>query len=140
MSSEFLDSGSERIFEITQQRLEENQTDVIHDHLAYLMHAILDTRRAYAQEASLRAESIAAYLGISPAKVLLLIQQYGDNVAGLTMSLEEGKAGILHRKLDTTALINNQIELLLPFQKDAREKESSIIEFIGKIVKMWKDN
>jgi hypothetical protein len=139
MSSEFLDSGSERIFEITRHRLEKMQTDIIHDHLAYLMYAILDARREYAQEASLRAESIAAYLGIVPSKVLLLIHQHGHDVVGLTASLEEGLAGTLHRKIDTSALINNQIELLLPFRQHAYEKESSITQFIAKIVELWKD-
>lgn len=139
MSDEFVESGIERIFEITKQRLTKNQTDVVHDHLAYLMHAILGARREYAQEALLRAESIAAYLGISHAKVLLLLNQYGDDVDGLTASLEGGYAGTLQRKLNIAALIRNQMELLKPFKHRADERETSIINFIAKVVEMWKD-
>jgi hypothetical protein len=137
MSLELLETGSERVFTLAQNRLRENQTDIIHDLLVYLMHAILDARRELAQEKMLRAESMAAYMGISPAKVLLLLTRYENNSAALTKALEQNEAGTLQRKLDTHALVDNQLELLLPYRNSAQEKEEMLRKAIREIIELW---
>jgi hypothetical protein len=138
MSTELFALGSERVFQLAQQRLEADQPDVVHDLLVYLMHAILDARRDYAQETALRAESLAAYLGIEPTKVLLLMREYGDDELALTNSLEQGQAGILQRKLNVAALVNNQMELLTPYRQSAQRKETQVIEIIRRVLDSWK--
>lgn len=138
MSTELFAVGSERVFQLAQQRLEANQPDVVHDLLVYLMHAILDARRDHAQEKMLRAESIAAYLGIDQAKVLLLIRKYGNDELALTNSLEQGNAGELQRQLNVASLVRNQVELLIPYQQNASRKETQVIEMIRRILDSWK--
>lgn len=138
MSTELFAIGSERVFQLTQQRLEANQPDVVHDLLVYLMHAILDARHDFAQEKILRAESIAAFLGIEPAKVLFLMREYGDDEFALAKSLEEGKAGKLQRKINIAALVKNQMELLTPHEQNAIKREIQLREIIGKVIELWK--
>jgi hypothetical protein len=138
MSTELFDAGSERVFALAENRLEAGQTDVVHDLLVYLMHAILDARRAFEQEQFLRAESIAAYLGLDPLKVLLLLKKAENNATQLTETLEQGHAGTLRRQLDLPVLVKNQLELLTPYQQNAFEEESNVRRAIGKIVERWK--
>ncbi|MEO6906786.1 MAG: hypothetical protein ABI210_02750 [Abditibacteriaceae bacterium] len=138
MSTELFEVGSERVFQLARQRLEANQTDVVHDLLVYLMHAILGARHEYTQEKILRAESIAAYLGISPTKVLLLLNRYNES-SQLTEYLLRGDAGKLQRELNVAALVRNQLELLSPYQQNAFEKEIMVIEAVGRVVELWKD-
>lgn len=137
MSTELFAVGSQRLFQLARQRLEANQPDVVHDLLVYLMHAVLDARREFAQESALRAESLAAYLGIDPAKVLSLMIRCNDELA-LAKSLEEGEAGKLQRKINIAALVKNQMELLAPVQQSAIENEIRMREIIDTVVKLWK--
>lgn len=138
MSTELFAIGSERVYQLAQQRLDANQPDVVHDLLVYLMHAILDARREYAQETALRADSIAAYLGIDPAKVLLLMHDLAEDESALAESLERGNAGKLQRELNVAALVRNQIELLAPYQQSAIAKETQVIEMIRRVFELWK--
>jgi len=138
MSTELFAVGSERVYQLAKQRLEANQPDVVHDLLVYLMHAVLDARLEYEQELALRAESIAAYLGINSPKVLLLMRDYDDDTSALTQSLEQGNAGKLQRELNVAALVRNQKELLTPYQQSAIEKETQVIEMIRRVLDLWK--
>jgi len=139
MSTELFAFGSERVFQLAKQRLEANQPDVVHDLLVYLMHAILDVRREYQEETTLRAESIAAYLGISPVKVLSLLRDYGADDIALTDSLEQGNAGKIQRKLNTKVLVRNQIELLTPYQQSAISKENQLRAMISDVLQIWEN-
>jgi len=137
MSTELFAAGSQRVFQLARQRLEANQPDVIHDLLVYLMHAVLDARDELARELSLRAESLGAFLGIDPAKVLsLMIKCNGESA--LTRSLEEGEAGKLQRQIPLAALVKNQLELLAPVQQSAIQNEIRLREIIDTVVKLWK--
>lgn len=137
MCTELFALGSQRVFQLAKQRLEANQSDVVHDLLVYLMHAILDARREYERETTLRAESIAAYLGIVPAKVLILVRQNND-ANQLTENLRDGYAGKLQRELNVGALVDNQLALLTPYQKVAIEKETQVLQMIRRILELWK--
>lgn len=138
MSTELFSDGSERVYQLALQRLEANQPDVVHDLLVYLMHVILDARREYAEETALRAESIAAYLGIDSQKVLLFVREYGNDKFALTKCLEQGKAGKLRRELNVAALLTNQLELLKPHQQSADNKEAQVLEMIRRVLDLWK--
>lgn len=137
MSTELFGTGSERIYQLAQQRLAAKQTDVVHDLLVYLMHAILDARREYVQELALRAESVAAYLGINPQKVLSIMHNHGDDASAIARSLEHGNAGNLQRKLNVLALVQNQLDLLKPQQQRSHDHESQVIEMVRRVLKMW---
>ena len=138
MTTELFGLGSERVYQLAKQRLEANQSDVVHDLMVYLMHVILDERRTYRQEIFLRAESIAAYLGISPQKVFVLMLSHMNNSEKLAASLEQGEAGVIRRQLDVTPLVENQMELLAPFQQIARSRETQTLEVMHRILEFCK--
>jgi len=137
MSTELFDSGSERVFQLAQNRLDAGQTDVVHDLLVYLMETLLDMRRQFVEECALRAESIAAYLGLSPSKVLLMMQPALDDAASFIESLQNGEAGPVQRQIDLPALIIGQLALLQPHANAARQQEIYLRDIISTVIDLW---
>jgi len=137
MSTELFDYGSERVFLLAQNRLDAGQTDVVHDLLVYLMEALLDINRQFTAECALRAESIAAYLGISPAKVLLFIKPALADIKPFIKTLQSGSAGSVKRQIDLPALVTAQLELLRPHADAAEKQETYMRDVISTVLNIW---
>lgn len=140
MSTELFEHGSERVFQLAQNRLDAGQTDVVHDLLVYLMEALLDIRRQFAEECTLRAESMAAYLGLSPAKVLLLLPPALTDEAALVAALQNGQAGAIKRSIDLPALVASQLSLLRPHATGAQMQQEYMLNVISSVFAIWKQH
>lgn len=124
MSTEFFQTGSERVLELLRNRLQLGQRDIIADVLVYQYRRVLDVRSEMREARVLRAESVAAFLGLSQPRVETLLLSPRLNAKRLTAQLENGQAGEIKRALNLRALVDNQLRLLKPelLKLQARER------------------
>lgn len=133
MSLEYFESGSLRVLQLVEQRLAVGQRDVVHDVLVYLIQRVLD-RRAEMQEARLlRAEAIAAYLGLNQSRVNILLLAARLTPRYMARQLEAGYAGPVRRAIDVAGLIESQIALLRPILRDYQHKERQALYLLDQV-------
>jgi hypothetical protein len=112
MSTEYWQNGSTRVLQLVESRLREGQRDIVHDVLVYLMRQVLDTRASAREARNLRAESVAAFLGLRESAVRGLFAQERLSVPLLHRAIESGVAGPVRRAIDAPTMLRNQLEQL----------------------------
>lgn len=134
MSLEYFESGSFRVLELVENRLAENQRDVVHDLCVYLMRHLLDIRAREREARFLRAESVAAFLGLSEKNVQQLFLARRLSAASVTQKLEQGHAGTIRRNLNVEELVGGQIALLRPQLQQFAQEENQLFALLDDVV------
>jgi len=132
MTLEHFQTGSNRMLELIDNRLAEGQRDVAHDALVYLMRRLSDVHAAQRETENLCADSLAAWLGLRPADTQALLARSGS-AEELAAGLSAGEAGDLRRKLDLTAVCENQWAQLEPERAVAAKDHDEIFGLVETI-------
>ena len=130
MTTEYRQNGSPRVLQLVENRLALGQSDIVHDLMVYIVRQIFDVRAADREERNLRADSVAAYLGLEEMKVRPLFQSVRLNARAIAARLSDGAAGTIRRALDVPALITSQIELLQPELRELRAQETHYLALL----------
>jgi hypothetical protein len=133
MTMELQQTGSRRMLELIENRLAAGQRDIAHDVLVYLMRQIWDIRAEEREERDLRAESVAAFMGLDESATRTLFQSPSLSAVEIACSIENGAAGEPRRKLDLEPLLENQLALLQPPLAALREREELFWGLIGEV-------
>ena len=143
MSTEYFASGSPRVLQLVQQRLQAGQADVVHDILVYLMQRALELSTAFAQERGQLAESIAAYLGLNQTRVeellaaLLADELWGNcqlESAPLALQIENRKIGTPRANINIAALIQNQAARFNDEATHLQAQHERVLQLIDEVV------
>jgi hypothetical protein len=134
MVTEYFGSGSTRVLELVRQRLEADQRDVVHDVLVYLANQIIDVRAEAGEARMLRAEAVAAYLGLDQRRIEELFVSSQMHAPTLARAIQAGTAGTPRRTLDIAALIEGQVAILQPPLAAAAQAERVALRMIDRIV------
>jgi len=134
MSLEYFQSGSLRVLDLVENRLERGQRDIVHDLCVYLMRHLLDIRSREREARNLRAESVAAFLGLNEARVQELFWATRLSAAQIARKLQNGHAGALRRVLDVETLVGNQLALLRPQLQQTAQEEAQVFWLIDQVV------
>jgi hypothetical protein len=134
MSTEYWQNGSTRVLQLVESRLEAGQRDIVHDVLVYLMRQVLDIRAEADEARDLRAESVAAFLGLQQPAVRVLFSQERLSVPWLSSALESGVAGTVKRVIDVPAMLKNQLQQLRPQLSEYSQQEESWQWLIDEVV------
>jgi hypothetical protein len=133
MSTEYFASGSLRVLDLVENRLKPGQRDVVHNVLVYLARQIVDARARMQEERDLRAESVAAYLGLDFEATRDIFRGGEWNVDVLAEKIESGAAGKPQRDLDVRALLSGQIEYSHDEMKSLQNHEARWLHLIDEI-------
>lgn len=134
MSLEYFQSGSLRVLDLVENRLEQGQRDIVHDLCVYLMRHLSDIRAREREARNLRAESVAAFLGLNEARVQELFWATRLSAAQIARKLQNGHAGALRRVLDVETLVGNQLALLRPQLQQTAQEEAQVFWLIDQVV------
>ncbi len=134
MSLEYFQDGSLRVLELVENRLAAKQRDVVHDLCVYLMRHLLDIRAREREARFLRAESVAAFLGLNEKRVQQLFLARRLSASSMTQKLEENYAGTIRRKLDVEQLVSSQIVLLRPQLRHFEKEEDQLFTLLDAVV------
>lgn len=134
MATEFFAYDSPRILQLIEQRLQAKQSDVVHDVLVYLWERVLLVRTSKQEARELHAESLAAYLGLEPKRVLKLLQAPLLNAPQIAQRLTAGEAGHIARKINVVGLTENLLARLQPELAISIQNEKNIFVLIEEIV------
>ncbi|MDQ3813492.1 MAG: hypothetical protein M3347_06020, partial [Armatimonadota bacterium] len=140
MSREYFESGSLRVLQLIVSRLQEGQRDVVHDVLVYLMNQILDIRAVEQEARLLRAESVAAYLGLQQEQVNRLFLTQRLSPQQITHKIESEFAGPVRRAIDVPQLIENQVRYLQPALRQANREERHVLWLLDEVVQLLYSN
>jgi hypothetical protein len=140
MSTEYWQSGSLRVLQLVESRLIEGQRDVVHDVLVYLMRQILDIRAEAEEARGLRAESVAAYLGLQEAPVRALFASDALAPARMAATIEGGIAGPVRRALNVGELVAAQVRQLRPQLREYSQQENRWLWLIDEITQRLYDD
>lgn len=133
MSLEYFQSGSPRVLQLVTQRLAAGQRDVVHDVLVYLIQRVFDIRTEAQEARLLRAEAVAAYLGISQSHVNLYFLAARLNSAHIARWIKKGYAGPVRRAIDVPTLIQSQVALLRPTLRQYQQSEKQTLDLLDKV-------
>jgi len=136
MSMEYFETGSRRVVQLIEQRLEAGQRDIVHDVLVYLMQRVLDLRAAEREARSLRAESVAAYLGLNQDRVNQLFLAVRLMPERITAQIEAEYAGPIRRKIDVPGLVAAQVNHLKPSLRQFRHQEQHALKMIDETLRL----
>jgi AraC-like DNA-binding protein len=134
MSTEYWQNGSTRVLQLVESRLGEGQRDIIHDVLVYLMRQVLDVRAGAQEARDLRAESVAAFLGLHEPTVRGLFAQERLSLPQLQRDIERGVAGTIRRAIDVQAMLRNQLAQLRPQLNEYSQQEKRWQWLIDEVV------
>lgn len=134
MSLEYFESGSLRVLDLVKNRLREGQRDVVHDLCVYLMRHLLDIRARDREARLLRAEAVAAFLGLDLPRVETLFLAPRPTSRAITQKLQENLAGPIRREIDVTALIENQFALLRPQIRETSREEAQLFDLLDSVI------
>jgi hypothetical protein len=133
MTVEWQQTGSRRMLELIENRLGAGQRDIAHNVLVYLMQQVWDIRAEEREERDLRAESVAAFLGLDELATRTLFQTPDLAAVEIARAIENGEAGPLRRQLDLVPLLENQLALLESPLTALHEREERFIGLIGEV-------
>jgi hypothetical protein len=133
MTCEYSHDASPRILRLVSQRLEAGQRDVVHDALVYVMRQILSLREAMHGEQALRAQALAAYLGVSETALPLLSPRRDALV------LETLRAST-RRAVDIEAVVEMQRRILRAALVPLRRAERHQLGLLDRIVALLKND
>lgn len=134
MTIEYTQTGSERVLQLIESRLEAGQRDIVHDVLVYLMRQILDARQSQSEARDNRAESVAAYLGLDETSVRTLFASSRLSALALARRIEAGQAGPRRRNLQVEPLLRGQLSLLRSDLRGLEDKEAALLWLLDEIV------
>ncbi|MDF2439261.1 MAG: hypothetical protein JWN98_245 [Abditibacteriota bacterium] len=134
MSREYLDADSLRLLQLVESRLLAGQRDVVHDVLVYLINQIMQMRENAHQARQLRAESLAAYLGLEFPAVLKLLMSSRLQATRIASAIENGRAGPVRRALSVPDVVDSQLALLRPELNAMAAQERRVWTLIDQIV------
>jgi hypothetical protein len=135
MSTEYWQTGSTRVLQLVESRLGEGQRDIVHDVLVYLMRQVLDVRSAAQEARDLRAEAVAAFLGLQEPVVRTFFAQERLSLSHLRTAIDSGVAGPVRRALDVSALLRNQLQHLRPHLNEYSQQETRWQWLIDQVTK-----
>ncbi len=135
MSTEYWQNGSTRVLQLVESRLGEKQRDIIHDVLVYLMRQVLDIRAGAQEARDLRAESVAAFLGLQELAVRRLFAQERLSLPRLHEAIGSGVAGPVRRTIDVAAMLRNQLAQLRPQLNEYSQQEARWQWLIDEVVR-----
>lgn len=135
MSTEYWQNGSVRVLELVENRLGEGQRDIVHDVLVYVMRQVLDIRAGAKEARGLRAESVAAFLGLQEPAVRALFAQERLSVALMHRAIVSGVAGPVRRAIDVHAMLKNQLAQLHPQLHEYSQQEERWQWLIDEVVR-----
>lgn len=133
MSLEYVQTGSPRVLQLVESRLSAGQRDVAHDVLVYLMRQVMDVRAREREARDLRAESVAAYLGLYEPRVRLLFAARRLTAAAVSAAIAAGFAGPVRRVIDVEALVQSQLHHLRPQLRALRHEEEKLLRLLDEI-------
>ena len=142
MGTEFFANGSTRVLQMADERLAAGQPDVVHDLLVYVMQGLLDLHIEERELRLLRAEAVAAYLGLDLPRVNRLFLARRLQSKTIAARIETGAAGPLRRKIDVRQLVESQLRHLRPDLQKVREKENLTLNLLDEVVRRldsWAD-
>lgn len=138
MSTEFFASGSPRILQFVDQRLQAGQSDVIHDVVVYLMQRVLQMQALSDEERMLQAESLAAYLGLKAERVLEWFFEWEIEGAlktdELSLRIENEFAVAPRRNVDIAALVENQMQRFEASMRELKQQEERVLVLMDEVV------
>lgn len=134
MSREFLDAHSPRLLQLVTSRLKAGQSDVVHDVLVYLVGQVEQMRQNAVESRLLRAESLAAYLGLSADAVQALFMTPRLDAPRITTAIESGRAGQVRRSLNIADVVASQLALLHHELASATAGERQVWKLIDQVV------
>lgn len=134
MSREFLEVDSPRVLQLVESRLQAGQRDVVHDVLVYLINQINQMRDTAYQARVLRAESLAAYLGLEVPAVLSLFTSPRLHAVRISTTIESGRAGSVRRAISVVDVVSSQLTLLRPELNAMAAEERRVWKLIDLIV------
>ena len=141
MSMEYFQTGSPRVLQLVESRLEAAQRDVVHDVLVYLMQQVLDIRARAEEARDLRAESLAAYLGLDQSRVRRLLSPQRLSATSIADALHNNFAGPVRRALDVPTLVEGQLKNLGSQLRGFKREEQSVVRLMDKIVnRLFRDS
>jgi hypothetical protein len=138
MTLEFVQTGSRRMLELIENRLKLGQRDIVHNVLVYLMSQVWDIRDEARGERALRAESVAAFLGLDEAATATLFTTPILDAKDIAKAIVRGDAGKQRRDLAPGPLIENQVALLQPQLDRLQQKEHDLLLLIAEVVGLLK--
>lgn len=133
MSTEYFALGSPRILTLIEQRLQADQSDVVHDVVVYLWERVLQLREQAQEARALQAESLAAYLGLEQARVTRLFAE--TDLTHLAAAIEGGAAGMPRRALEIAPLVENLLLRLMPELAQLQQQEEQVRQLIDEITR-----
>ena len=134
MTIEYTQTGSGRVLQLIESRLEAGQRDIVHDVLVYLMRQILDARQNQSEARDNRAQSVAAYLGLDETGVCTLFASSRLSASAIARRIDEGKAGPRRRNLQVEPLLRGQLSLLRSDLRGLEHKEATLLWLLDEIV------
>ena len=134
MSTEYFASGSPRVLLFIEQRLQDDQADVVHDVLVYLMQRILQWRTLMEEERALQAESLAAYLGLDASRVQELLFDWPVQISQMSGKIEAGFAGTPRRVVNLASLLENQLLRFSAATQELKDQEDRVLRLIDEVV------
>ena len=140
MSLEYFQNGSLRVLDLVENRLRQGQRDIVHDLCVYLMRHLADIRAREREARGLRAESVAAFLGLNEARVQQLFWLTRLSTKHIAQKLQDGHAGTLRRALNVEDLVENQIALLRPQLQQAAQEEAQVFWLLDRVVALLRSS
>lgn len=134
MTTEYIQTGSQRVLQLVRNRLQLGQSDVVHDIIVYIMRQIGDLRDQDRAGRSVRADSLAAYLGIDTARTRELLAPERLVPHRISDAIIANAAGPVKREIDVAKLVESQIALLQPELRELRERESTLLWLLDEMI------
>jgi hypothetical protein len=137
MSTEFFANGSTRVLELIENRLEAGQRDVVHNVLVYLMRRVFDIQADAEETRDLRAEALAAFLGLEQNRVRILLSRLRPTASRVAQSILSGEAGTVRRRIsddDLMSLVQNQLQILGPQLRGFAREEEHVLRLVDEVV------
>lgn len=140
MSLEYFESGSLRVLQLIEQRLAAEQRDIVHDVLVYLMQKVLDIRSQSQEARLLRAEALAAYLGLEQERVNHLLLSSRLSPGQIAAQIENGYAGPVRRTIDVPALVESQLEHLRPTLRQYQAQQKQALWLLDEVMRLLRQS
>lgn len=134
MTTEYVQTGSQRVLQLIRNRLQLGQSDVVHDIIVYVMRQIGDLRDEDRAVRCVRADSLAAYLGLDVGRTRELLAPDRLVPHRISDAIKANAAGPVKREIDVVKLVESQIGLLLPELRELRDRESTLLWLLDEMI------
>lgn len=136
MSTEYFANGSLRVLDLVENRLQIGQSDVVHNALVYLMRRVFDIQAEAEEARDLRAESLAAFLGLNQSQTRVVLSSSRPSARRVMTALEDGAAGTIRRRIapdDLASVVENQLQILRAELRTSAREEEQVLHLIDEV-------